>query len=48
MGDEPKKKEEPDPRVDFISQYVMKTFRVKIDKWQKMMTSDDKVTVELC
>ena len=42
-----KKKEDVDPRLEFISVYVMKTYRFKIDKWQKLMTSDDKVTNHL-
>lgn len=45
MTDE-KKKEETDPRMDYISSYVTKTFRIKVDKWQKLMASDgDKVTM---
>jgi hypothetical protein len=40
-----KKKEDTDPRLDYISSYVTKTFRIKLDKWQKLMASDDKVTM---
>lgn len=43
MADD-KKKEDSDPRIDYISSYVTKTFRLKSDKWQKLMMSDDKVT----
>lgn len=43
MADD-KKKEDADPRIDYISSYVTKTFRLKSDKWQKLMMSDDKVT----
>lgn len=41
-----KKKEDMDPRVEFLSSYVMKTFRIKSDRWQKLMMSDDKVTID--
>lgn len=43
MADD-KKKEDGDPRIEYISSYVTKTFRIKSDKWQKLMMSDDKVT----
>ena len=39
-----KKVDDGDVRLEFIASYVMKTHRIKLDKWQKMMTSDDKVT----
>ena len=45
MGDE-KKKEDLDPRMEYIGSYVTKTFRLKADKWQKLSTSDDKVTTQ--
>lgn len=45
MADEKKGKEETDPRLDFISSYVTKTYRIKSDKWQKLMTSDEKVAM---
>lgn len=41
-----KKKEDMDPRIEFLSSYVMKTFRIKSDRWQKLMMSDDKVTID--
>lgn len=40
-----KMKEDADPRVDYIGSYVTKTFRIKSDKWQKLMMSEDKVTM---
>lgn len=43
MADD-KKKEEVDPRLEFMSSCVLKTYRMKQDRWQKLMTSDDKVT----
>lgn len=43
MADD-RKKEDMDPRLEFVSSYVSKTFRIKGDKWQKLMMSDDKVT----
>ena len=42
MADE-KKKEDVDPRLEYISSYVTKTFRIKSDKWQKLITSEEKV-----
>jgi hypothetical protein len=45
MTDEKKKVDETvDPRAEFIGNYVTKTFRLKPDKWPKLMNSDDKVT----
>lgn len=41
---EDKKKEDVDPRLEFVSSCVLKTFRMKQDRWQKLMSSDDKVT----
>lgn len=41
---EDKKKEDVDPRLEFVSTCVLKTYRMKQDKWQKLMSSDDKVT----
>lgn len=44
MADD-KKKDDGDPRLEFISSYVKKTFRIKSDKWQKLMASEEKVTI---
>lgn len=44
MADD-KKKEDTDPRLDYISSYVTKTFRIKSDKWQKLIISEEKVTM---
>jgi hypothetical protein len=33
-----------DPRLEFINAYLQKTFRIKSDKWQRMMASEEKVT----
>lgn len=43
MADD-KKKYDGDPRLEYISSYVTKTFRIKSDKWQKLITSEEKVT----
>lgn len=43
MADD-KKKDDGDPRLEYISSYVTKTFRMKLDKWQKLITSEEKVT----
>jgi hypothetical protein len=45
MADE-KKKEDVDPRLEYMGAYVTKTFRLKPDKWQKFSSSDDKVTTQ--
>lgn len=45
MADD-KKKEDVDPRLEYMSTCVLKTFRMKQDRWQKLMTSDDKVTAD--
>lgn len=42
-----KRREDNDPRLEFLSSYVTKTFRIKSDKWQKLLMSDDKVNNEL-
>lgn len=44
---EERKRQDPDVRTDFIGTQVLKTFRLKSDKWQKLMSSDDQVTVDL-
>ena len=33
--------EDVDPRLDFISDYISKSLRVKLEKWQKMMSASD-------
>lgn len=30
-----------DPRLDFLSDYILKSLRVKLEKWQKMMSTGD-------
>lgn len=45
MADD-KKKEDVDPRLEFVSTTVLKSFRMKQDRWQKLMASDDKVTAD--
>ena len=37
--------EDVDPRLDFLSDYISKSLRVKLEKWQKMMTSSDTRTI---
>lgn len=41
---EERKRQDPDARTDFIGVQVLKSFRLKPDKWQKLMASDDQVT----
>lgn len=43
MGDEKKKKEEQkeDPCAAFVGSYVLKTMRLKDEKWQKLMGNEE-------
>lgn len=41
MSEEPKPKKKEDPRVDIISNYVLKTMRLKAEKWQKLMSTEE-------
>lgn len=41
---EDRKRQDPDQRSDFVGHQVLKSFRLKPDKWQKLMGSDDQVT----
>lgn len=43
MGDDggPSKKELNDSRADFFASYVMKSMRIKSDKWQKLIATDE-------
>lgn len=42
MGDEKKKKEEKeDPCAAFVGSYVIKTMRLKDEKWQKLMGNEE-------
>lgn len=50
MAEEKKKEEKvEDPEdsegrvMDFLQNYLQKSMRIKPDKWQKMMATDDKV-----
>ena len=50
MGDEEgKKKEKVDERPEFLWNYIMKTMRLKQEKWNKMWsTAENKVSEEAC
>lgn len=41
MGDEEKKKEKVDDRLEFFWNYIMKTMRLKQEKWNKMITTNE-------
>lgn len=44
MAEEEKKKEKVDERLEFLWNYIMKTMRLKQEKWNKMLaTSEYKV-----
>lgn len=32
-----------DPLLEYINYYIQRTYRIKGEKWQKLMTSDDRV-----
>lgn len=50
MGDDggPIKKELNDSRADFMSSYVMKSMRIKADKWQKLIATDEYRVSTIC
>lgn len=41
MTDEKGKEKEEDPRLDYIRNYVLKSHRLKLERWQKMMGNDE-------
>lgn len=46
MAEKKKDKGEEDPRLEFITSYLLKSLRLKSDKWQKLMgTEDNKVSI---
>ena len=51
MEEEPavrRTKDEDDPRLELISFYTLATFRLKHEKWHKMITTEDyKVSVNI-
>lgn len=36
-------KEDIDTRLEFLSEYLLKTLKIKIDKWAKFITGDERV-----
>ena len=36
--------EQKDPRIDFLSEFTLKTLRLKPDKWSRLMISDEQRT----
>lgn len=46
MAEKKKDKGEEDPRLEFIISYLLKSLRLKSDKWQKLMgTEDNRVSI---
>lgn len=44
MATEEKRRDDlTDPRLDFINLYLQKTYKSKGEKWQKYMTTDERV-----
>lgn len=41
MGDPEKKEEKPDLRLEFIWNQLMKTMRLKQEKWNKLMGTEE-------
>lgn len=44
MSEENKKEKLPEPedvRIEFILNYVMKSMRIKIEKWSKLMSTNE-------
>jgi hypothetical protein len=47
-GEERRKDDLSDPRLDFLNLYLQKTFKSpKGEKWQKFMTTDERVTTAI-
>lgn len=45
-GEEKRKDDLTDPRLDFLNVYLQKTYRSKGEKWQKFMATDERVGEE--
>lgn len=41
MAEEEKKKEKVDERLEFLWNYIMKTMRLKQEKWNKMLATTE-------
>lgn len=41
MAEEKKKEKEEDPRLDYVRTYILKSHRLKLERWQKMMGNED-------
>lgn len=41
MADEKKKEKEEDPRLETVRSYVLKTHRLKLERWQKLMGNEE-------
>lgn len=41
MAEEEKKKEKLDERLEFLWNYIMKTMRLKQEKWNKMLATTE-------
>ena len=44
MGDE-EQKEATDPRIDFLSEYTLKTLKQKPDKWAKLISQEENLVL---
>lgn len=45
-GEEKRKDDLSDPRLDFLNIYMQKTYRSKGEKWQKFLTTDERVKLK--
>ena len=41
MSQQPEEAENRDPRIDFMAEFVVRSLRLKPDKWTRLTTPDD-------
>lgn len=41
MSEEKKKEKEDDPRLEIVRSFVLKSHRLKLERWQKLMGNDE-------
>lgn len=41
MSEEKKKEKEEDPRLEYMKNIILKSHKLKLDRWQKLLGNDD-------
>lgn len=41
MSEEKKKEKEEDPRLEYIKNIILKSHKLKLDRWQKLLGNDE-------